>query len=246
MLDGDVSSRYTSGTGQYDGMWVQVDMGADKTFNKVELDPGSSTDDYARSADIYVSGNGSDWTKVASISGAGNPTQVATFPAQTARYLKVVQTGTAGSWWSIAELNVYNDPTVDAALDRTGWSATASDESPWPNDALGHLLDGDLGSRYTSGIGQYDGMWVQVDMGADKTFSKVVLDSGSSIDDYARGADVFVSSDGSGWTKVASIVADGQPIQTATFPSQTARYIKVIQTGTAGNWWSIAEFNVYK
>ena len=245
MLDGDTSSRYTSGTGQYDGMWVQVDMGADRTFNKVELDPGSSIDDYARSADIYVSSDGASWTKVASVAGAGQPTQVATFATQTARYLKVVNTGTAGNWWSIAELNVYNDPTVDAALDRTGWSATASDESPWPNDALGHMLDGDISSRYTSGTGQYDGMWVQVDMGADKSFSKVELDAGSSTDDYARGADVYVSSDGVSWTKVGSIVADGQALQEATFATQTARYLKVVQTGSAGNWWSIAELNVY-
>jgi len=246
MLDGDVSSRYTSGTGQYDGMWVEVDMGAQKTFNKVELDPGSSTDDYARSADVFVSSDGSSWNKVTSISGPGQPTQVATFATQTARYLKVVQTGSAGNWWSIAELNVYDDPNVDAPLPRDGWSATASDESPWPNDALGHILDGDLSSRYSSGTGQYDGMWIQVDMGQPQTFSKVVLDSGSSTDDYARGADVYVSPDGSGWTKVASIVADGQPIQTATFPTQTARYLKVVNTGSAGNWWSIAEFNVYK
>jgi hypothetical protein len=221
-------------------------MGAEKTFNKVELDPGSSTDDYARSADVFVSSDGSSWKKVASIPGAGQPTQVATFPTQTARYIKVVETGSAGNWWSIAEFNVYDDPNVDAPLARDGWSAAASDESPWPNDALGHMLDGDISSRYTSGTGQYDGMWVQVDMGGVKTFSKVVLDSGSSIDDYARGADVYLSSDGSGWTKVASLVADGQPIQTATFATQTARYIKVVETGSAGNWWSIAEFNVYK
>jgi O-glycosyl hydrolase len=245
MLDGDVSSRYTSGTGQHDGMWVQVDMGAEKTFNKVELDPGSSTDDYARSADVLVSSNGSDWTKVASISGAGNPTQVATFPARTARYLKVVQTGSAGSWWSVAELNVYNDPTVEAGLDRAGWTATASDESPWPNDALAHLLDGDGLSRYSSGTSQYNGMWVQVDMAATRTFSRIELDSGPNADDYARSADVYVSSDGAGWTKVASIVGDGSPVQSAQFALQTARYVKVVNTGTAGNWWSIAEFNAY-
>jgi O-glycosyl hydrolase len=246
MLDGDVSSRYTSGTGQYDGMWVQVDMGAEKTFNKVELDPGSSTDDYARSADVFVSSNGSDWTKVASISGAGNPTQVATFPVQTARYLKVVQTGSAGNWWSIAELNVYNDPTVETGLDRTGWTATASDESPWPNDALSHMLDGDALSRYSSGASQYDGMWVQVDMGAEKTFSRIELDSGPNADDYARSADVYVSGNGADWTKVASIVGDGSPVQSAQFASQTARYLKVVNTGSAGNWWSIAELNAYK
>ncbi len=33
----------------------------------------------------------------------------ATFPATTARYVRVVQTGTSTSWWSIAELNVYTD-----------------------------------------------------------------------------------------------------------------------------------------
>jgi O-glycosyl hydrolase len=246
MIDGDVGSRYTSGTGQYDGMWVQVDMGAEKTFNKVELDPGSSTDDYARSADVLVSSNGSDWTKVASISGAGNPTQVAAFPAQTARFLKVVQTGSAGNWWSIAELSVYHDPSLETGLDRAGWTATASDESPWPNDALAHLLDGDGLSRYSSGTSQYVGMWVQVDMGAMQNFSRIELDSGPNADDYARSADVFVSSDGTNWTKVASIVGDGQPIQTASFATQTARYLKVVNTGSAGNWWSIAELNAYK
>jgi hypothetical protein len=244
MLDGDVSSRYTSGTGQYDGMWVQVDMGAEKTFNKVELDPGTSTDDYARSADVLVSSNGSDWTKVASFSGAGNPTQIATFAAQTARYLKVVQTGSAGNWWSIAELNVYNDPTVVTGLDRTGWTATASDVSPWPNDALAHMLDGDGLSRYSSGTSQYNGMWVQVDMATPQTFSRIELDSGPNADDYARSADVYVSSDGAAWSKVASVVGDGQPVQAVTFEPQTARYIKVVVTGSAGNWWSIAELNV--
>jgi hypothetical protein len=54
-----------------------------------------------------------------------------------------------------------------------------------------------------------------------------------------------VSADGSSWTKVSSIVADGQQIQLASFPTQTARYIKVISTGSSGNWWSIAEFNAY-
>jgi hypothetical protein len=88
-------------------------------------------------------------------------------------------------------------------------------------------------------------MWVQVDMGQPQTFSRVVLDSGTSIEDYARGADVLVSADGSAWTKVASIVADGQPTQVATFPAQTARYLKVVNTGSAGSWWSIAELNAY-
>jgi hypothetical protein len=72
-----------------------------------------------------------------------------------------------------------------------------------------------------------------------------VLDSGSSTGDYARSADVYVSGNGSTWTKVGSIVSDGQQVQLASFPAQTARYLKVVNTGSSGNWWSIAELNAY-
>ncbi|WP_313637345.1 hypothetical protein [Paenibacillus sp.] len=36
------------------------------------------------------------------------PVITATFAAQNARYIKVVQTGTATSWWSVREVNLYN------------------------------------------------------------------------------------------------------------------------------------------
>jgi O-glycosyl hydrolase len=129
------------------------------------------------------------------------------------------------------------------ALPRTGWTATASDASQW--DAPGNMLDGSSDSRYSSGRGQYDGLWIQVDMGQTQTFDKIVLDVGTSVSDYARSADVHVSTDGTDWTKVSS-VADGQRVHLISFPTQTARYIKVVNTGNvARSWWSVAEFNVY-
>lgn len=99
---------------------------------------------------------------------------------------------------------------------------------------------------YSSGASQTSGMWLQVDMAQAQTFNKVVLDSGTSMGDFAPSADVEVSSDGTNWTKVASIVSDGQQVQVASFETQTARYIKVVNTGNSGKWWSIAEFNAYK
>ena len=247
MLDGDLTTRYTSGAGQAPGQWVEVDMGQAQTFNKVVLDSGSDTTDYAPSADISVSSDGSSWTKVASIA-SGEPVEVASFPAVTARYIKVDDTGTSGYWWAIAEFNVYTDGSAPVAygtpLSRTGWVPTASNTSPWPNDALSNMLDGDITTRYTSGAGQAPGQWVEVDMEQAQTLDKVVLDAGSSTTDYAPSADIYVSSDGSSWTKVASI-ASGQPVEVASFPAVTARYIKVEDTGTSGYWWSIAEFNAY-
>jgi hypothetical protein len=129
------------------------------------------------------------------------------------------------------------------ALPRTGWTAKASDASQW--DAPGNMLDGNSDTRYSSGTGQYDGLWIQVDMGQTQTFDKIVLDVGGSVSDYARSADVYVSTDGTDWTKVSS-VADGQRVHLISFPTQTARYIKVVNTGNvARSWWSVAEFNVY-
>jgi O-glycosyl hydrolase len=249
LLDGDTDSRYSSGTAQSRDMWLQVDMGRARTFNEVVLDSGSSLGDFARSADVYVSSDGTTWTRVGSVVGNGQQVERASFAEQTARYLKVVNTGSSGNWWSIAELGVYDNPDagtpLGTPLDRTGWTATASDESPWPDDALGHVLDGDGGTRYSSGTGQYDGMWIQVDMGQAQTFDKVVLDSGSNTSDYARSADVYVSTDGTTWTKAGSVVGDGDQLQVASFASQTARYLKLVVTGSAGNWWSIAELNAY-
>ncbi|MFI7704269.1 hypothetical protein [Nonomuraea sp. NPDC049480] len=41
-------------------------------------------------------------------SGSGAATTTVSFPTQTKRYLRIVQTGSAGNWWSIQELNLYS------------------------------------------------------------------------------------------------------------------------------------------
>jgi beta-glucosidase len=70
------------------------------------MDSGGSTSDYARGYRIDVSPDGSAWTTAAT--GAGAAALVtATFGSRTARYLRITQTGSASSWWSIAELNLY-------------------------------------------------------------------------------------------------------------------------------------------
>ncbi|MGA5360524.1 discoidin domain-containing protein [Streptomyces purpurascens] len=149
-------------------------------------------------------------------------------------------TGTSGADAGGSSFDVID---LGPALSRTGWTAKASDASQV--DAPGNMLDGNSDTRYSSGTGQYDGLWIQVDMGKTQTFDKVLLDVGSSVSDYARSADVYVSTDGTDWTKVTS-VADGQRVHLISFPTQTARYIKVVNTGNvARSWWSVAEFDVY-
>ena len=102
---------------------------------------------------------------------------------------------------------------LGAALSRAGWTATTSDTIPY-DDGPANMLDGNSGTRYSSGTGQYDGLWIQIDMGQTQTFDKILLDSGSNIGDYARSADVYVSANGTDWTKVFSI-ADGQRVESS-------------------------------
>ena len=81
-------------------------------------------------------------------------------------------------------------------------------------------------------------------MNGTNSFGELSLDAGSSSSDYPRGYQVNVSNDGLNWgSPVATGV--GAVVTTITFPAQTARYIRITQTGSNSTWWSIYEFYVY-
>ena len=55
---------------------------------------------------------------------------------------------------------------------------------------------------------------------------------------------MFVSNDGVNWGSPLVSGAGSSQAISVTFANQTARYIRVIQTGGASQWWSLHEFNV--
>jgi hypothetical protein len=107
-IDGNTASRWSTGTAMTAGMWFQIDLGAAKTFDQIVMDSAGSTNDYARGFQIFVSNDGTNFGN-AVVTGTGAAAVVqASFPAQTARYFRVVLTSTtATNWWSIAEINAY-------------------------------------------------------------------------------------------------------------------------------------------
>jgi hypothetical protein len=134
------------------------------------------------------------------------------------------------------------------ALARTGWHASASGggkarrHAPDPVAAL----DGSLDTSWTTGRGQRNSDWFAVDMGKAQKFHQVVLDSGKNADEYPRSYAVYVSGDDIHWGRsIAS--GDGRgPLTVAGFAPQTARYIKVVQTGQDRHSpWCICEFTVH-
>jgi hypothetical protein len=106
-IDGDPSTRWSTGASQANGQWFQIDMGATNTFSQLVLDATASAGDYPRGYQVYVSSDGVNWgSPVASGAGSSAITTI-NFAAKNARYIRVIQTGSNSGWWSIHELNVY-------------------------------------------------------------------------------------------------------------------------------------------
>lgn len=105
-IDGDASTRWSSGTAQTPGQYVQVDLGRIREFRRVAIDSGGNLGDYARGWELSLSTDSVRWRTVATEQGAGQLTNVDVRPAR-ARHLRITTTAAAGSWWSIADLRLY-------------------------------------------------------------------------------------------------------------------------------------------
>ncbi len=132
---------------------------------------------------------------------------------------------------------------MPGTLSRTTWIASSSTTG---SDSPGNALDGNLTTRWSTGTSQANGQWFQMDMGLVSTFYRIVLNCVNSANDYPRGYQVYVSNDGVNWGGSIATGTGTSGITTITFAPQAARYIRIIQTGSApGTFWSIDEFNVF-
>ncbi len=99
---GESWDYYSSGESQYDGLWFEVDLGSENTFDELEMDCTDSG--YPRNFDVQVSDDGSSWTTVDSGS-ASSGSFTFSFASQTSRYFRLLVTSSAnGNWLSINDL----------------------------------------------------------------------------------------------------------------------------------------------
>jgi F5/8 type C domain len=105
-LDGNVATRFSTDQDQTPGLRFEVNMGSQQTFNELVMEVPGSTTDYARDFVVQVSNDGFTWSHVVSCTGTG-PTEVVSFPTQTAQYVRVVLTSSTSYWWSIDEFYLY-------------------------------------------------------------------------------------------------------------------------------------------
>jgi len=105
-VDADGSTRWSSGAAQAPGQSVTIDLGRRTLFRRVAVDAGDNLGDYPRGWVVSVSDDGVSWRDLASGVGSGQLVNVDVRPTR-ARYVRVTQTGSSGSWWSLADLRLY-------------------------------------------------------------------------------------------------------------------------------------------
>ncbi|HEY1488349.1 MAG TPA: glycoside hydrolase family 30 beta sandwich domain-containing protein, partial [Micromonosporaceae bacterium] len=107
-VDDDASTRYSSGTGQQPGQYVQVDFGRPEPVRQLVVDTGASTGDFPRGYRMDVSTDGTTWHgAVANGVGTGQFT-VANLTGGPVRYVRITLTTAApDNWWSIADIRAY-------------------------------------------------------------------------------------------------------------------------------------------
>jgi len=107
-VDGDASTRYSTGEGQAPGQYLQVDFGATIPARQIVFDTGASTGDYPRGYNVQTSTNGTDWNTVLSDGqGTGQFTTI-DLPGSAIQYVRItLTTADPNDWWSVADVRAY-------------------------------------------------------------------------------------------------------------------------------------------
>jgi hypothetical protein len=120
----------------------------------------------------------------------------------------------------------------------------------------GYAVDGLLPSRWSTGVAQAPGIYYQIDFGGWVMLNNVTLNEAYNKDgvgDYPRGLDVFVSPDGTDFSrKLASAAPASDPgTLSIDFTAHAARYLR-LQLNTATSpvgttpaaWWTVHELTL--
>ena len=119
-------------------------------------------------------------------------------------------------------------------------AATATNAMDFP----ANVVDGNIASRWSTGANQVPGQYFQIDFGGTVSLTQVVLDASNNTGDFPKGYDIGLSANGTSFTSVGANAANAMVVVTASFAATQGRYLRINQTGTVNNWWSIDEMHL--
>lgn len=234
-LDNDKGTWWSTGVNQANGQWFQVDMGESKTFDQVSFETTSAySGDYPIGYLLQVSNDGNSWTALKSGAGFGSK-MVLQFASQSARYIKITQTGSSTEkWWRIGEFNVYSQ---NIALNKSGTaSSTAS------GNIESYAFDGNSTTKWESAAS--DSQWITVDLASAYKVKGVQLNWGTGA---GKNYKIQISSDNANWTDAYTKTGGTGGTENITFTAPvTGQYVRMSGTArTSAAGYSLKEFEVY-
>ncbi|MEV4555438.1 glycoside hydrolase family 30 beta sandwich domain-containing protein [Kitasatospora sp. NPDC049285] len=105
-VDADAATRWTTGTGQAPGQYLQVDFGKALPARRVVFDAGAATGDHPHAYTVATSTDGTSWRTVTAAQGSGQLTS-ADLTGAPVRYVRLTLTGAAPGWWTVADVRAY-------------------------------------------------------------------------------------------------------------------------------------------
>ncbi len=117
-FDGDISTRWDSGTYQTSGMWFKVDLGSVYEINRVELDTQTTPEDYPKGCKINISADGENYSTIWEMSSPYPMPLIESILSvpQKARYIMFEQIGESqNTFWSIHEIRVIGEKEISEA-----------------------------------------------------------------------------------------------------------------------------------
>lgn len=137
------------------------------------------------------------------------------------------------------ENNLYNTPAIslESALSRTSWTVSASNNSGVATRAI----DGTASTRWDTNGSQTPGQWFTINFRKPEKIEQIILDVAASPTDSPQKYEFYVSDNGTDWYGPWAAGAGADVMTIVSFPSSTVQYVRIKQTGSKGNWWSIHE-----
>jgi fibronectin type 3 domain-containing protein len=157
----------------------------------------------------------------------------------TAYYYKVTASNSAGTSPSSGEATATPTSGSGGLLLSQGQPATASslEGAGYP---ASNAVDGSLSTRWSSAFS--DPQWIQIDLGATHTISKVVLNWETA---YGKAFQIQTSADGTNWTTIYSTTTGTGGTQTLSLTG-SGRYVRMYGTVRATQYgYSLWEFQVF-
>jgi uncharacterized protein YjdB len=130
-----------------------------------------------------------------------------------------------------------SEVALESSLNRSAWKVSASVNSA----SAGAAIDGNATTRWYTGGPQISGQWFTIDFGKAEKIEQIILDVKASASDSPQKYELYVSDNGTDWYG-PGVSGNGADLMTiVSFPSTTVQYVRIVQTGSKGNWWSIHE-----